>query len=253
MFLCTLQIQSEGLMNLVYRSERKGVPNILTAVLPLQKRQLPGRDDFEDGYYEDGAYVAAPTALIPEMSDDGEDEESEVDPQQAYYTALLERFTNFRTSLTTSLLQPPQINAALNYATALNAAPHRWEHAFCTRSPTPLHIAALTQEDIIRGLDRIGELTSKKVLLDVTAGHNVSTWMWGLMGKCRDLGEMTSEEVGTLRELGKRSLSLGRKLASGRLTVVDEPRATVDTPTMSPSKQISDGNAIVPRQAEDNG
>ena len=35
---------------------------------------------------------------------------------------------------------------------------------------------------------------------------NLGLWSWGLLGRCRDAGEMDSEGIGILRELGKKAI-----------------------------------------------
>lgn len=75
-------------------------------------------------------------------------------------------------------------------------------------------LAEFPQDMVIRGLEILetvldsGNLRSGK-------GRNVGAWAWGLLGRCREVGQMGSEEVGVLRSLGKRAVWLLRRIAAG--------------------------------------
>ena len=47
-------------------------------------------------------------------------------------------------------------------------------------------------------------------------GNGVGAWAWGLLGRCRGRGEMGSEDVGVLRDVGKRAVWVLRGLRGGR-------------------------------------
>jgi hypothetical protein len=44
----------------------------------------------------------------------------------------------------------------------------------------------------------------------------LGAWAWGLLGRCRDVGQLGSEEVGDIRELGKRAVKILVKIRSCR-------------------------------------
>ena len=56
-------------------------------------------------------------------------------------------------------------------------------------------------------------LTSRNLLGQ--EGRNLGAWCWGLLTRCRDIGEMGSEEVSVLREVGKKAVRLGGKIRYG--------------------------------------
>lgn len=41
--------------------------------------------------------------------------------------------------------------------------------------------------------------------------RRMGAWAWGLLGKCREVGELSTEEVGTIRDLGKRAVKISQK------------------------------------------
>jgi hypothetical protein len=47
---------------------------------------------------------------------------------------------------------------------------------------------------------------------DVERVRRIGAWAWGLLGKCREVGQLASEEVGEIRDLGKRAVKILRKL-----------------------------------------
>lgn len=85
-------------------------------------------------------------------------------------------------------------------------------------------LAQLTQESVICGLETLESLLNLANLKG-EKGKNIGAWTWGLLGKCREVGQMGSEEVGVLRKLGKQSLWLMRRISVGDVIggAVDEP------------------------------
>lgn len=53
-------------------------------------------------------------------------------------------------------------------------------------------------------------------------GKHLGAWAWGLLGRCREVGCMGSEEVGVLRRVGKRAVYVLRRIAAGEVVVGDE-------------------------------
>ena len=66
-------------------------------------------------------------------------------------------------------------------------------------------LAALDQENILFGLGQLSEVLTLGNLKKRKDGANLGAWGWGLLGRCRPMGEMGSEDVGTLRILGKQA------------------------------------------------
>ena len=42
--------------------------------------------------------------------------------------------------------------------------------------------------------------------------RRIGAWAWALLAKCREVGQLTTEEVGEIRELGKRAVKILRKI-----------------------------------------
>lgn len=47
---------------------------------------------------------------------------------------------------------------------------------------------------------------------DAERVRRIGAWAWGLLGKCRDVGQLGTEEVGDIRDLGKRAVKILQKM-----------------------------------------
>jgi hypothetical protein len=43
---------------------------------------------------------------------------------------------------------------------------------------------------------------------DIVKAKRIGAWAWGLLARCREVGEMVSEDVAEIRELGKRAVKI---------------------------------------------
>jgi len=62
-----------------------------------------------------------------------------------------------------------------------------------------LGIVARELSDVVRGGD-------------VESIRRMGAWVWGILGKCREVGELTTREVGVIRDLGKRAARICEKI-----------------------------------------
>ena len=163
-----------------------------------------------EGFYSDGAYVAIPSKTAFE----DQYEDSEIDSQEAYYMALLERFDGLRSTLATSPpSSAPQIDQAVRSLLG-KPRPGPWKHALLKSQPTPVLLSILSQENTICGIEVLESLLTMK---NMSRGvrHRLGAWAWGLLGRCRGVSEMDSEDVSVLRGLGKKACALLRRLQAG--------------------------------------
>ena len=198
---------------------------------PLQVQGGPenGKSDddlykeYPAGYYADGAYTAIPHPSATAMRNNTvlADEEEDSDPQIAYYTSLSTRFSKLRGVLQ-SMAQATDIsNTADNkpapVISSLYGATHAtWRYTLLHTAPLPYTLIALPQGTVVRGLQVVETLLTRRNLADRSTVKLLGAWCWGLLGKCRAVGEMGSEDVGILRLLGKRAVWLLRGLQVGR-------------------------------------
>ena len=194
------------------------MPNLLITadraaeLLENQKSQNEGAE----GWYSDGAYTGLPTPSSRaisyhdtghDASHEAQDSGSDIDPQEAYYTALLSRFSRLRETLQKPPSALPALKATISPspATIYKAKQPEWSYALRYTAPKVRQLSGLDQEHVIRGLSRMEKLLTRKTLLRETESQNIGAWIWGLLGKCRSLGEMDGDEVAILRLLGKRA------------------------------------------------
>lgn len=210
-----------------YRSEAKTVPNLLVApVSPtVQSKRNDLYEDYPQGYYSNGAYTATPLPPSnPNQTYTNGGQKEDQDPQEAYYSSLCARFTELTEMLQHPAPRAAQDNTDVYYLDWSKRRP--WRGRVLKSAPTMVLLAQLTQESVICGLEVLGSLLTLANLKG-KKGKNIGAWIWGLLGRCREVGQMGSEEVGVLRDLGKQSVWLLRRISAGEIIggAPDEPEA----------------------------
>jgi regulator of vacuolar morphogenesis len=77
--------------------------------------------------------------------------------------------------------------------------------------------------------------------------RRIGAWAWGLLGKCREVGQLATEEVGAIRELGKRVVTILAKIreAEGAQdTGEDEDVDTSDLETGEGGGGLEEGGEV---------
>ncbi len=217
------------------------MPNLLVAPTaaktPQEKDPYAPYEPRGECFYSDGAYVAVPL----EGTMDEQFEDSEVDPQETYYTALLERFESLRMTLsTTPPSSAPQIDPTVRSIIGKpRAGP--WKHALFKSRPTPILLCSLPNESTIFGIEVLESLLTMKNLSGGVR-HRLGAWAWGLLGRCRDVSEMDSEDVSVLRGLGKKACALLRRLRAGEELLEDEEGDTKEDSNNNAARNNISGN-----------
>ena len=194
------------------------MPNILVASPPAALASKQVKDDEaiykeyqpSQGYYADGAYVASQARITAHLHDvDDED----ADPQEAYYASLLARFISLRTAFQQFPSNLPVSSTTSSLASFLHRTKTSvWRSTLLNTPPTMALLSVMTQETVVRGL-RVAE----GVLSRRNAGRKcLGAWCWGLLASCRSVGEMDSESVSVVRELGKKAAWVARGIRVGR-------------------------------------
>lgn len=181
------------------------MPNLLVAPLSPTSPANDPYKEYEQGYYADGAYTALPDLSLTRACRNGIDE-VEVDPQEAYYASLCHRFA----ALSSALRLTPHGSAALSAFNPSSRA--SWRRFIVNMQPTSLILSKLHQEEVIHGLEVLETVLS---MANVQRHKNIGLWAWGLLARCREVGEMGSEEVGVLRDLGKKAIAVLRGVTAG--------------------------------------
>ena len=181
--------------------------------------------DYRQGYYADGAYTATPVPAVEDSLQNRHDDEDEEDPQEAYYTAFRARFRSFSSLLEHSppsnLISPSASDTAQKLSTGTKPA---WRSALGTM-PSTIVLGQLPQESVLQGLQI---LQSNLTNGSIAKKEFLSLWAWGLLARCRDAGQMGSEEIGILRDLGKTAVWLLRGLRAGMDYLKQEQAQDID-------------------------
>ena len=196
----------------MYRIEAKTVPNLLVA--PSSPTAEPKKEnlyqDYPQGYYSDGAYTALPIASSATPSTNLGAQEDPLDPQEAYYASLLSRFAD----LNSFLQNPPPATINRRFRTQSLWSTSRWRTQILISQAQTTRLASLPKEHVIYGLEILETLLTLGNLHG-TKGRNIGAWAWCLLGRCKEVGEMGSEEVAVVRSLGKKAVWILRRMAAG--------------------------------------
>lgn len=195
------------------RSEALAIPKLLVAPAPpVPFGVSTSKHDRADlrGYYEDGAYIAREhrpigPALLPTDVSLG------LEVQQAYHTALLKKYNNLRAQLEqitgAKLIERIESDPTFDYK-EVPTSRHGWLDSLDRVPPTPAQVAQLSTKDIFRAL----ELCTKNLSRAGAISKARAYWIWCLLGKVREYGTLDNSQVGIIRQLAKKSASLGTKL-----------------------------------------
>ena len=181
--------------------------------------------DYPQGYYSDGAYTATPVPLsYPRQADTNGGQQEDLDPQEAYYASLCARFKELSSSLQSPPPRAAPDNTDIYYLDWRKT--QLWRKNILSAAPKMVLLAQHTQESVICGLEVLESLLTSANLRGKHA-KNIGAWSWSLLGRCREVGQMSSEEVGVLRKLGKQAVWLLRKIRTGEVITeaADEPNA----------------------------
>ncbi|KAI0476048.1 hypothetical protein GGR56DRAFT_693268 [Xylariaceae sp. FL0804] len=195
-----------------------------------------GVGDFR-GYYQDGAYTAYPEGYWDESEDDQErDEDGEGEAaldysdeshssespggrphnssadeiRDAYFASLTKQYVALRRLLRAD--PPDSLLRALppDSATTVDSR-KRWWARIAHSDPLPVQVAGMRKDTVVRLLRLI--LRERFLRKARRLSERCSRWIWALLARLPDRGELNFEEVGHVRELGKRAVLLMVSLA----------------------------------------
>lgn len=174
----------------------------------------------EGAWYEDGAYIAYPDEDDENALEDDQtfgEGASEKAIHDAYFASILRQYTHLRTVLAVT---PTEAAAArLPPSTHLEAGPFGrnssttslWSRLIRTTDPHPVQLAIMTKDSILRVLRVL--LGGKFLRRGHAIDERTSRWLWSLLARMPDRGELNHTEIGWVRDLGRRAVLLGRSLA----------------------------------------
>jgi hypothetical protein len=143
---------------------------------------------------------------------------AEMDPQLAYFDSILSRFEILRAQLQQT--PPPEAVAKLGVTHPIlsptktkknHSLAKWWRSQMQSINPLPAQIASMDKSIVLRALRSLtgGRLLRSGADINVS----VSLWAWALLARLPERGELSSEEIGVVRELGKRAVLVGISLS----------------------------------------
>ncbi|KAI9740092.1 MAG: hypothetical protein M1818_004843 [Claussenomyces sp. TS43310] len=193
------------------RTEAASIPTVLVA--PQEKDDRSIYDcavGDARGYYQDGAYTAAPLQSLDSLSLPL-DNPGGIDPQHAYHNSILARFTTLRAKLQAT---PPRSAVErlsgdhVSYMGATASEWKSWRRRVTRTDAAAAQLAGMGKGTALRVLRLMTRELGKRDGLQGTprCGKRLSRWAWGLLARLPERGEMSSEEIGVVRELAKRAV-----------------------------------------------
>jgi hypothetical protein len=152
-------------------------------------------------------------------SSSGDDEYAEEgdDPAEALVASLRQRFLQLRASLRRE--PPPDLVSALPKSHSPFVGPlgpksktfRHWSGKLRASDPLPVQVAAMDHRGILRLLRII--MGGKFLRVGVELRERTSRWLWALLARLPDSGELSYSEVSIVRDLGLRAVLLTRSVA----------------------------------------
>lgn len=104
-----------------------------------------------------------------------------------------------------------------------------------------VQLASMDMDSVLEVLEILARMMSDVVRGDDTQRvRRIGAWAWGLLGKCREVGQLSTREVGVIRNLGKRAAIILRKVQE---LENDEYEEDVDSSMADrPKKETQQGN-----------
>jgi len=172
------------------------------------------KTSFTHGFFEDEAYIA------PAKTDEKTDaflQSLYPEAQNSYYDLLRYRFLLLRSTL--KCTPPAAVIASLDDSHPISlprknaAARKEWRRLILAVDPQMAQLACMDLESVLGVLQILARGLSDNVRSgDATGIRRLGAWAWSLLGKCREIGELSTEEVGEIRDIGKRAAKILEKV-----------------------------------------
>ncbi|KAJ5095659.1 hypothetical protein NUU61_005015 [Penicillium alfredii] len=262
------------------RSEANALPSLFAAPVPTKEIATPTTDPqvepsaagprrkpLTTGFFADEAYIAPTDKTSDSATAHARDATKQLypDAQSSYYNLLHHRFLLLRSTLRCS--PPASAIAALDDAHPISlprnhaGARKEWRHLLLTEDPQMVQLACMDLDSVLGVLKILARTISDNVRSGSAARvRRTGAWAWGLLGKCRDVGELATEEVGDIRDLGKRALTISQKMREAESTRAAEMEAELSDSDPGESTQAAgvgqaegDIESVEPLQPEEPG
>ena len=179
------------------------------AVVPgPQSSSLPA------GFFEDEAFIAPANA---NKTTAAPLEGAFPEAQNICYDLLRHRFRLLRSTLRCT--PPADAIAALDDSHPISlprgheAARKVWRRLILSVDPHMTQLACMDSHTVLGALGIVARELSDVVRHQKAESiRRMGAWIWGILGKCREVGELSTEDVGAIRDLGKRAVKICEKI-----------------------------------------
>lgn len=199
----------------ISRNSKNGATTSNSNALVNSSESDPQKSSFTGGFFADEAYIAPVNSSDQNAVASLEKVYSEA--QASYYNLLRHRFLLLRSTLRCT---PPataiaDLDDSHPISLPRNNAPARkeWRRLTLAVDPQMAQLACMDSESVLGVLQVMARGLSDNVRSgDAACIRRLGAWAWGLLGKCREVGEMSTEEVGEIRDIGKRAAKILEKV-----------------------------------------
>lgn len=168
-------------------------------------------------FAKETAYIAPATNTDANAHSPSKLEELYPPAQTSYYNLLRHRFLLLRSTLRCS--PPAEAIRALDSSHPVSlprnsgSAHREWRRLLLAVNPQMVQVACMDMESVLEALEILARMISDVVKSEnAERARRSGAWAWALLGKCREVGQLTTEEVGVIRNLGKRAATILRKV-----------------------------------------
>ena len=220
------------------RAEAQSIPDVFTAPQISKPHDKLDPSIYNSGlgdsraYYVSGAYVARPYLGPDSRNTDPTYELQEginmlngfsvlpfakLSPQRAYSQRILLLLHSRRKFLRTlrGKVSTSSPNASIKpylLPTWFTAAYETFRSTLLKSLPSPTRLAFTDKEDILVLIKCCTGLLKKRSNVD----DSLSVWLWALLARLDDVGELTNSEVSVVRELGKKAARIMESYGESR-------------------------------------
>ncbi|KAI0595274.1 hypothetical protein F4775DRAFT_382796 [Biscogniauxia sp. FL1348] len=168
---------------------------------------MPNYDDYDEEY-------------SPGSSENGPHNSSVDEIRDAYFFSLINQYVSLRRKLQTEPPSEVLQSLPLSHPTdvmgysggaPLSRAFARWAGRLKNTDPLPAQVAAMHKDSVVQLLRVI--LGGKFLQKDRELSERTSRWLWALLARLPEKGELDYRDIGWVRELGKRAVLLLVSLA----------------------------------------
>jgi len=196
------------------RSEAKGIPQLLRAQpedhVTAERYYKEEQDD--GGYWDDeGTYTAKPNVHNDFSAP------SFPKAQAQYYDTLLTQFALVKATMRCipPLLAIEKLTSTqpISFPAENKNARITWGNCLKNQDPNPVQIACMDEVSVFE-LVRLITTKMRGLFQDNQAdtAKRIGAWIWAVLGKCPDRGELGSEEISDLRQLAQKVVDVGNWL-----------------------------------------